>query len=128
MYQLIIIILLILLVYVLYELNKPVKTNKSINQETNKQVNQETNKQVDLETKDKIIQSFLFGYRYNILVKGKNKDKLSVDISKDSTLYNAKNSTFFYLQLSKISGNYQAQIVSAIPQKMSQKYIKILSI
>ena len=49
---------------------------KDANLETNKQVDLETNKQVDLETKDKIIQSFLFGYRYNILVKGKNKDKM----------------------------------------------------
>jgi pre-mRNA-splicing factor ATP-dependent RNA helicase DHX15/PRP43 len=77
---------------------------------------------------NKIFLSFLFGYRYNIIVKGKNRDGLYIDISKDSTLNNAKNSTFFYIQLSKFSGNYQAQIVFTIPQKLSQNYIKILSI
>jgi pre-mRNA-splicing factor ATP-dependent RNA helicase DHX15/PRP43 len=77
---------------------------------------------------NKIIMSFLFGYRYNIIVKGKNRDNLYVDIARDSVLVDAKNSTFFYIQLFKIGGNYQAQIVSAIPQKLSQNYIKILSI
>ena len=77
---------------------------------------------------NKILMSFLFGYRYNIIVKGKNRDGLYIDIAKDSILNNAKNSTFFYIQLSKFSGNYQAQIVFTIPQKLSQNYIKILSI
>lgn len=84
---------------------------------------------VDVDDKiNKIFISFLFGYRYNIIVKGKNRDGLYVDIAKESTLNNAKNSTFFYIQLSKFSGNYQAQIVFTIPQKLSQNYIKILSI
>jgi HrpA-like RNA helicase len=77
---------------------------------------------------NKILMSFLFGYRYNIIVKGKNRNGIYVDIAKDSTLNNAKNSTFFYIQLSKFSNNYQAQIVFTIPKKMSQNYIKILSI
>ena len=84
--------------------------------------------EINSDTAQKIILSFLFGYRYNILVKGKNKDGIYVDIAKESTLNMAKNSTFFYLSLSKISGKYQAQIVFTIPQKLSQFYIKILAI
>jgi len=77
---------------------------------------------------NKIILSFLFGYRYNIIVKGKNSNGIYIDIARESVLVDAKNSTFFYIQLSKISGKYQGQIVSVIPQKMSQIYIIILSI
>lgn len=97
---------------------KDINLNNEFNNETN--IN-ETNI-------NKIIMSFLFGYRYNIIVKGKNRHNLNIDIAKDSVLNGATNSTFFYIQLFKISGKYQAQIVSVIPQKLSQNYIKILSI
>ena len=100
---------------------------KDFNQDEDE--NENENDKIIIDDKiNKILMSFLFGYRYNIIVKGKNRDGLYIDIAKDSTLNNAKNSTFFYIQLSKFSGNYQAQIVFTIPQKLSQNYIKILSI
>jgi len=101
--------------------------DEEVNEGIIKVINGEINGDISDEI-NKILISFLFGYRYNIIVKGKNRDGLYIDISKDSTLNNAKNSTFFYIQLSKFSGNYQAQIVFTIPQKLSQNYIKILSI
>lgn len=94
-------------------------------QNLNQEFSQDISRGVD-EKINKIILSFLFGYRYNIIVKGKNKDNIYVDIARESVLNDAKNSTFFYIQLAKISGKYQAQIVSVIPQKLSQNYIKIL--
>jgi len=71
-----------------------------------------------VDKKEKIIASFLFGYKYNISIKNKTINKINVKIGEESAMYKSSHTKFFYNDLYKINGEYEIKIVSFIPDKI----------